>query len=73
MRHIQHVIVGKVGRAARQSDTYDRNDGGIQGKVYLGDAVVLETAVQSALAAQSAWAATNPQRCARILQVQGTG
>jgi malonate-semialdehyde dehydrogenase (acetylating)/methylmalonate-semialdehyde dehydrogenase len=33
----------------------------------LGDAAVLERAVQAALAAQPAWAATNPQRRARVM------
>ena len=67
MRHIQHVIVGKAGPASRQSDIFDPNNGGIQGKVDLGDAAVLETAVQAALAAQPEWAATNPQRRARVM------
>ena len=67
MRHIQHVIAGEAGPSARQSDIFDPNNGGIQGKVDLGDAAVLETAVQAALAAQPEWAATNPQRRARVM------
>jgi len=67
MRHIQHVIVGKAGPASRQGEIFDPNNGGIQGKVDLGDAAVLDKAVDAALAAQPAWAATNPQRRARVM------
>jgi malonate-semialdehyde dehydrogenase (acetylating)/methylmalonate-semialdehyde dehydrogenase len=46
---------------------FDPNNGGVQARVALGDAAVLERAVQAALAAQPAWAATNPQRRARVM------
>ncbi|WP_417622707.1 CoA-acylating methylmalonate-semialdehyde dehydrogenase [Parasphingorhabdus sp.] len=68
MRTITHVLAsGGTAEAARQSEIFDPNNGGVQGKVDLGDAKVLETAVQSALAAQPEWAATNPQRRARVM------
>ena len=40
---------------------------GLAGVRGLGDAAVLERAVQAALAAQPAWAMTNPQRRARVM------
>ena len=68
MRQIDHFIVGGSGGAAsRHSDVFDPNNGGVQARVALGDAAVLERAVQAALAAQPAWAATNPQRRARVM------
>jgi malonate-semialdehyde dehydrogenase (acetylating)/methylmalonate-semialdehyde dehydrogenase len=39
----------------------------VQAEVVLGDAALLERAVAAALAAQPAWAATNPQRRARVM------
>ena len=39
----------------------------MQAKVDLGSAAVLDAAVDAALAAQPAWAATNPQRRARVM------
>ncbi len=67
MRIVTHVLAsGGTATASRQSDIFDPNNGGIQGKVDLGDAVVLQKAVDAALAAQPAWAATNPQRRARV-------
>ena len=68
MRQIDHFIVGGSGGApARKSDVLDPNNGGVQAQVALGDAAVLDRAVQAALAAQPAWAATNPQRRARVM------
>ncbi len=67
MRQIDHVIVGGAGPAVRTSDVFDPNNGGVQAQVALGDAHVLQKAVDAALAAQPAWAATNPQRRARVM------
>jgi malonate-semialdehyde dehydrogenase (acetylating)/methylmalonate-semialdehyde dehydrogenase len=67
MRQIDHFIVGGAGAATRFGDVLDPNNGGVQAQVALGDAAVLEKAVQAALAAQPAWAATNPQRRARVM------
>jgi malonate-semialdehyde dehydrogenase (acetylating)/methylmalonate-semialdehyde dehydrogenase len=69
MRLIDHFIVGGTGGVApmRTSDVFDPNNGGVQAQVALGDAAVLDRAVQAALAAQPAWAATNPQRRARVM------
>jgi malonate-semialdehyde dehydrogenase (acetylating) / methylmalonate-semialdehyde dehydrogenase len=67
MRQIDHLIVGGAGASARRSDVFDPNNGGVQAQVALGDAALLDKAVKAALAAQPAWAATNPQRRARIM------
>ncbi|MCA1662510.1 MAG: aldehyde dehydrogenase family protein, partial [Novosphingobium sp.] len=73
MRQIDHVIaggpsvVGGGAAAARTHDVYDPNTGQVQAQVALGDAAVLERAVAAAQAAQPAWAATNPQRRARVM------
>eukprot|EP01041_Mallomonas_annulata_P035284 gene35284-58209_t len=68
MRQIDHFISGGSGASAsRFGDIMDPNNGGVQARVALGDAAVLERAVQAALAAQPAWATTNPQRRARVM------
>ena len=68
MRQIDHFIVGGAGApAARKGEVLDPNNGGVQAQVALGDKDVLERAVQAALAAQPAWANTNPQRRARVM------
>ncbi|APG63105.1 methylmalonate-semialdehyde dehydrogenase (acylating) [Sphingorhabdus lutea] len=68
MRKITHNIVGSsTSSGGRTSPIYDPNNGVIQAEVELGDAAVLQQAVDAALAAQPAWAATNPQRRARIM------
>ncbi|BEV02069.1 CoA-acylating methylmalonate-semialdehyde dehydrogenase [Novosphingobium olei] len=68
MRLIDHFIVGGAGgEPARKGDVFDPNNGGVQAQVALGTAETLERAVQAALKAQPAWAATNPQRRARVM------
>jgi len=67
VRKIDHVIAGAAPASARYGDVFDPNAGGVQARVPLGDAAVLEAAVQAALKAQPAWAATNPQRRARVM------
>ncbi|WP_066719532.1 CoA-acylating methylmalonate-semialdehyde dehydrogenase [Sphingomonas pituitosa] len=68
MRVIDHVIVGHAGGGAgRMSDVFDPNSGAVQAQVPLGTAADLDRAVTAALAAQPGWAATNPQRRARVM------
>ncbi len=68
MRDIDHFIVGgPAGAAARYGDVFDPNSGQVQARVGLGDAAVLDRAVAAAQAAQPGWAATNPQRRARVM------
>ncbi len=68
MRQIDHFL-GHAPTAAptRFGDVFDPNSGAVQARVPLGDAAVLEAAVQAALKAQPGWAATNPQRRARVM------
>ena len=68
MRDIQHFISGAAvaGVSGRFGDVFDPNTGEVQAKVALATAAEVDGAVQAALAAQPAWAATNPQRRARV-------
>ena len=68
MRVIDHFIVGSGGAGgARTGDVFDPNTGQVQARVRLGGATELDAAVAAAQAAQSGWAATNPQRRARVM------
>ncbi|WP_443751256.1 CoA-acylating methylmalonate-semialdehyde dehydrogenase [Asticcacaulis solisilvae] len=68
MRTIGHFIGGQYSSAAaRTSDVYDPNTGLVQAVVGLGNAALVDAAVRNAAAAQIGWAATNPQRRARVL------
>ncbi|MFN7028607.1 MAG: aldehyde dehydrogenase family protein, partial [Sphingopyxis sp.] len=67
MRQIDHHIVGGAGGSARQGDVFDPNNGSVQAQVALGDAALLDRVVAAAKAAQPGWAATNPQRRARVM------
>lgn len=65
MRQIDHFP--PVGGAGRQGDVFDPSSGQVQARVALGGRAVLDAAVSRARAAQPAWAATNPQRRARVM------
>src|SRR5690606_18335296 len=69
MRTIGHFIGGKrvEGTSGRFADVYNPATGEVQAKVALASAAELNAAVENAAAAQVAWAATNPQRRARVL------
>ena len=72
MRQIDHYIAkgsgGGTGSAsARTGDVFDPNSGAVQARVPLGGQAELDKAVAAAKAAQPAWAATNPQRRARVM------
>ncbi|MBX3594619.1 CoA-acylating methylmalonate-semialdehyde dehydrogenase [Sphingomonas sp.] len=68
MRTIDHVIAGASGGAAtRFADVFDPNTGKVQARVPLGVQADLDAAMGKALAAQPGWAATNPQRRARVM------
>ncbi len=64
-----HFIGGKhvAGTSGRSQDVMQPLDGTVRGKVALASKAELRAAVENALAAQPAWAATNPQRRARVL------
>ena len=68
MRTISHLIAGAEGGAAgRSGDVFNPNTGAIQAKVGFGTAATVDAAVQAALKALPGWAATNPQRRARVM------
>lgn len=70
MRIIDHVIAGAApggGGAARTGDVFDPNSGAVQARVPFGTQAELDRAVAAAQAAQPGWAATNPQRRARVM------
>src|SRR6201994_2755337 len=53
--------------AARYGDVFDPNSGKVQKRVALGTKADLEKAIAAAQAAQPGWAATHPQRRARVM------
>ncbi|AJR23669.1 MULTISPECIES: CoA-acylating methylmalonate-semialdehyde dehydrogenase [Sphingobium] len=69
MRSITHFIHGQSAplAGARLSDVLNPATGAVQAQVELATAAHLQKAVDSALAAQPEWAATNPQRRARVM------
>ena len=68
MRQIDHFIAGGgAGSGTRKGDIFDPNTGQVQAQVTLGAQADLDRAVVAAQGAQPAWAATNPQRRARVL------
>ncbi len=68
LRSIDHFIGGSsFASGERQSDVFDPNQGQVQAHVRLGSATDLEKAMDAARNAQPAWAATNPQRRARVM------
>ena len=64
-----HFIGGKhvEGTSGRFADVYEPMTGEIPSKVALATKAELRAAVENSLAAQPAWAATNPQRRARVM------
>ncbi|MGJ3649269.1 CoA-acylating methylmalonate-semialdehyde dehydrogenase [Sphingomonas sp. GlSt437] len=69
MRLIDHFIGGEsgAGGGTRRGSVFDPNSGAVQAEVVLGNTADLDRAVRAALAAQPGWAATNPQRRARVM------
>nr|WP_299907202.1 CoA-acylating methylmalonate-semialdehyde dehydrogenase [Sphingomonas bacterium] len=68
MRVIDHHVAGFRGDCSgRTAEVFDPNTGRVQASVVLGDQAVLDAAVAAAQAAQPGWAATNPQRRARVM------
>ena len=68
MRQVDHFIVGGAGgTAARKHQIWNPSTGEVQAEVALGDAALLDCAVATAKKVQPEWAATNPQRRARVM------
>jgi malonate-semialdehyde dehydrogenase (acetylating)/methylmalonate-semialdehyde dehydrogenase len=69
MREIGHFIGGKEvkGASGRSGDVFNPNTGEVQAKVAFAAKAEVEQVIANAAAAQPAWAATNPQRRARVM------
>src|SRR5207253_2718468 len=69
MREIGHFVGGKEvkGTSGRFGDVFNPNTGEVQAKVAYATRSEAEHAIALAAAAQPAWAATNPQRRARVM------
>ncbi|MEA2907407.1 MAG: malonate-semialdehyde dehydrogenase (acetylating) / methylmalonate-semialdehyde dehydrogenase [Alphaproteobacteria bacterium] len=69
MRQIGHFIGGSEvkGASGRFGDVFNPNTGEVQAKVALASKSEVEQAIGDAEAAQRGWAATNPQRRARVM------
>ncbi|MEL6798850.1 MAG: CoA-acylating methylmalonate-semialdehyde dehydrogenase [Pseudomonadota bacterium] len=69
MEELSHFIDGAhvKGTSGRFADVFNPATGEVQAKVPLASKAELDAAVASAAAAQPAWAATNPQRRARVM------
>ena len=68
MRQVDHVIVGGAGPGTgRTHSIWNPSTGDVQAEVALGDAAVLQRAVDAAKKVQPEWAATNPQKRARVM------
>ncbi|MEV0051429.1 CoA-acylating methylmalonate-semialdehyde dehydrogenase [Saccharopolyspora shandongensis] len=66
---LEHFIGGKrvAGTSGSFGDVFDPNTGQVQARVPLASAEEVAAAVDNAAEAQPAWAATNPQKRARVL------
>ncbi|MGO4389030.1 CoA-acylating methylmalonate-semialdehyde dehydrogenase [Microvirga sp. 2YAF29] len=69
MREVGHFIGGKnvPGKSGRTTEFFQPMTGEVIGRVALASSEELRQAVENAKAAQPAWAATNPQRRARVM------
>ena len=68
MRTVGNFVAGSpVNGDLRRSDVFNPSSGVVQAQVLLGGQPELDAAVAAAKAAQPAWAATNPQRRARVM------
>ena len=69
MRDIGHFIGGQVvkGTSGRTGDVFNPNTGEVQAKVALASKSEVQKAIENAQAAFPGWAATNPQRRARVM------
>ena len=67
MRNIDHFIVGgPASPTGRTHKVWNPSTGEVQAEVPLGDAALLDRAVARAKEVQPGWAATNPQKRARV-------
>ncbi|KMO37815.1 methylmalonate-semialdehyde dehydrogenase [Methylobacterium tarhaniae] len=68
-REVGHFIGGEhvPGRSGRYSDIYQPMTGEVIGRLALASQAEMRSAIENAAKAQVAWAATNPQRRARVM------
>ncbi|MBB4064182.1 CoA-acylating methylmalonate-semialdehyde dehydrogenase [Gellertiella hungarica] len=68
MYHVGHFIGGKhvAGNSGRTANIFNPATGEVQGTVALASVEELRAAVENAKSVQAGWAATNPQRRARV-------
>ncbi len=68
-REVGHFIGGEhvPGRSGRYSDIYQPMTGEVIGRLALASRDEMRTAIENSAKAQVAWAATNPQRRARVM------
>ncbi len=67
MRQIDHFMPTASPAPARTHKVWNPSTGEVQAEVVLGDAALLDAAVATAQSVQPAWAATNPQKRARVM------
>ncbi|MGL4543816.1 MAG: aldehyde dehydrogenase family protein, partial [Polymorphobacter sp.] len=69
MRDINHFIGGAsvTGTSGQFGQVFDPNTGQVQARVQLASVAEVDAVIANAAAAQPAWAATNPQRRARVM------
>lgn len=69
MRTISHFIAGECKNTVdgRVAEVFSPNSGEVQAHVHLGSSQELNEAIKAAEQAQIGWAATNPQRRARVM------
>src|SRR5256885_7512457 len=69
MREIGHFVGGKEvkGTSGRFGDVFNPNTGEVQAKVAFASGAEVAATIANAEAAQRGWAATNPQRRARVM------
>ena len=68
MRTVDHFINGSsFASGGRASDVFDPSQGSVQANVGLGTSADLQRAIDAANVALPGWAATNPQRRARVM------
>ncbi|MFT4150483.1 MAG: CoA-acylating methylmalonate-semialdehyde dehydrogenase [Paracoccaceae bacterium] len=73
MKEIGHWINGKLvpGTSGRFTEVFNPATGEVQARVALATPAELDAAVTAAAQAQKGWAATNPQRRARVMMAFG--
>ncbi|MEL6237825.1 MAG: CoA-acylating methylmalonate-semialdehyde dehydrogenase [Pseudomonadota bacterium] len=67
MRQIDHFMPTASPATARKHKVWNPSTGEVQAEVALGDAALLDAAVATAQSVQPGWAATNPQKRARVM------